>query len=158
MNLIIYLMRHNYRIHGKHCYLRSFKTNCRKCGSEVLYWECTHGSKLFFNYPPYGKLIKHYCRGITAKNKKKKYPVIVKSPNKILIKASPSCPACGKLFKSEGGVLEHLKQVKKSDNLHEFFFESKHYLQNQGIINRKPFKNRPKFGRITVKERKSDSF
>ena len=105
-------MRHNYRTHGKHCYLRSFKTNCRKCGAEVLYWECTHGSKLFFNYPPYGKLIKHYCRGVPSKSRKKTYPIIVKGSNKTLIEASPSCPACGKLFKSEVGVLEHLKQLK----------------------------------------------
>ncbi len=155
MLIIINIMRHNYKSHGRHCYLRSFKTNCKKCGREVLYWECTHGSKLFFNYPPYGKLIRHNCRGIDYKNRKKSYNVIVKTPSKNLINPSPSCPVCGKLFKFEDDILIHLKELKKNDEIHRNFFESKKKYQDEELEKKNVF-NVPKFGRITIKERNSD--
>ena len=81
-------MRHFYKSHGKHCYLRSFQTSCRKCGADVLYWECTHGSKIFFDYPPYGKLRRHYCRNLDGiSHKRKIFPVVVKKPKGLLEKA-----------------------------------------------------------------------
>jgi len=156
MIIIVNIMRHNYKSHGRHCYLRSFKTNCKKCGKEVLYWECTHGSKLFFNYPPYGKLIRHNCRGIEYKNKKKSYQVIVKTPNKNLINPSPSCPVCGKLFKYEEEILDHLKELKKNDDLHKHFFSSENKFQIEVLKKKKHSTTRPKFGRITIKERNDD--
>jgi hypothetical protein len=60
------MMRNFNKSHGKHCYYRSFQTKCLRCGVEVLYWECRHGCKIFFNYPPYGKLIQHRCRRYTG--------------------------------------------------------------------------------------------
>jgi len=90
-------MRHFYKTHGKHCYLRSFQTKCPKCGKDVLYWECGHGSKKIFNYPPYRKLIRHFCRqDKTGINNRKRFPVIVKSTKGLLENESPSCPICGK--------------------------------------------------------------
>ncbi len=156
MPSIFYMMRHNYKSHGKHCYLRSFKTNCKKCGQEVLYWECTHGSKLFFNYPPYGKLIRHFCRENLSSIKKKSYPILVKSPNKNLTKYSPSCPVCGKLFKNEEDISEHLRQLKNNDEIHKVFFDTGYKNQNNSEIKKPPSKRIPKFGRITIKEKNND--
>ena len=149
-------MRHNYRSHGRHCYLRSFQTKCRKCGANVLYWECTHGSKLFFEYPPYGKLVRHYCRKAKGKTAKTKYPVIVKRPQGLLNKASPSCPVCGKLFKNEKDVAEHLKQLKSSDNLHKLFLESKLYIKNKDLHKNKTYNDSPKFGQINIKKKNKE--
>ena len=145
-------MRSLYSTHGKHCYLRSFQAKCPKCGVDVLYWECNHGCKVFFEYPPYGKLLKHICRRDINKNRKKKYTIIVKKPKKFLENASPSCPVCGKLFKTENDVKEHMKQIKKTDDLHknynsDFLFEN--FIQEKN----KDFRNKLKFGRINLKKR-----
>ena len=145
-------MRHFYKSHGKHCYLRSFQTKCTRCGVDVLYWECNHGCKVFFEYPPYGKLLKHICRRDIYKNRKKKYTIIVKKPKKLLENASPSCSVCGKLFKTENDVKEHMKQLKKTDDLHknynsDFSFENFIQEKNQN------FRTKLKFGRINIKKR-----
>ena len=145
-------MRPLYSTHGKHCYLRSFQAKCPKCGIDVLYWECNHGCKVFFEYPPYGKLLKHICRRDIYKNRKKRYTIIVKKPKKLLENASPSCPVCGKLFKTENDVKEHMKQLKKTDDLHknynsDFSFENFIQEKNQN------FRTKLKFGRINIKKR-----
>ncbi len=111
-------MRHFYRSHGKHCHLRSFKTNCSKCGGDVLYWECTHGSKIFFNYPPYGKLIKHICQKTRQKISNNKYKVIVKNPKKLMFKQHIICSICGKIFKNKENLNNHINQLKKTDYFH----------------------------------------
>lgn len=145
-------MRPLYSTHGKHCYLRSFQAKCPKCRVDVLYWECNHGCKVFFEYPPYGKLLKHICRRDIYKNRKKRYTIIVKKPKKLLENASPSCLVCGKLFKTENDVKEHMKQLKKTDDLHknynsDFSFENFIQEKNQN------FRTKLKFGRINIKKR-----
>lgn len=155
-------MRHFYKSHGKHCYLRSFQTSCPKCGADVLYWECTHGSKLFFQYPPYGKLIRHFCRGrdgvIRTKNK---YPVIVKKPKGLIEPAFLSCPICGKLFKNNESLKDHLNESKKHDLNHssfehnQFYFGEKLQAKNQTQFQEKD-NYKPKFGRINIKPNKND--
>ena len=149
-------MRHYSKSHGKHCYLRSFQTKCRKCGADVLYWECTHGCKIFFEYPPYGKLIKHYCRKALGTPIKKKYPLYVKGPEKSLKNASPSCPACGKLFKSDRDLNEHLKSLKSRDEYHEQFLKD-----DFTFINKKKEKKSIKsgeliFGKINIKPKNKE--
>jgi len=153
-------MRHFYKTHGKHCYLRSFKSSCPSCGEDVLYWECTHGCKVFFQYPPYGKLIRHKCKIYKSKNKnnQNKYPVIVKKPKGLLEEASPSCPACGKLFKSELNLKEHLKQVRKSDLIHKIFFEQEiifedNSLKNEKLDDKMKIRYTPIFGKINLKRK-----
>ena len=154
-------MRQIYKSHGKHCYLRSFKTSCPRCGNDVLYWECTHGCKVFFQYPPYGKLIRHICKSYEGKSKASgnKYPVIVKKPKGLLEKASPSCPACGKIFKTELNLREHLKQLKKSDYLHKLYFGQEIIIEHENEVNNeKPNEKmrihyKPIFGRINVKKK-----
>ena len=150
-----------YKSHGKHCYLRSFKTSCPSCGKEVLYWECIHGCKVFFLYPPYGKLIRHICskyKGM-SKNSLNKYPVIVKKPKGLLETASPSCPACGKLFKTELNLKEHLKQLKKSDLLHIQYFEQEIMIEhhsnakNEKLNEKMKIHYKPIFGKITLKKK-----
>ena len=152
-------MRHFYSSHGKHCYLRSFQTSCPRCGADVLYWECTHGSKVFFEYPPYGKLIRHICSKYKYKNIRNKYPVIIKRPKGLLEKPSPSCPVCGKLFRTEKNLKEHLKQLKKNDPLHNQYFKNKilieENLQKKIHDNFDKFKiyYKSKFGTINIKRR-----
>jgi hypothetical protein len=124
-------MRHFYKSHGRHCYLRSFQTKCSKCGKDVLYWECTHGSKVFFEYPPYGKLIRHICRGpVENRYKNTKYEITIKIPKGLLEKRSPSCPVCGKLFKSKKDLNNHLKTLRKEENLHKEFYVNELVFEN----------------------------
>ena len=155
-------MRHFYKAHGKHCYLRSFQTKCLKCGADVLYWECRHGSKVFFDYPPYGKLIRHYCRHKKGMfNIKRSYTVIVKTPKSLLEKESPSCPICGKLFKSDISLKDHLKNSKNNDVLHKAFLKNELIFEKENreisVKNSDQIKvyNKPKFGRINIKKRKN---
>jgi len=154
-------MRHYYKSHGKHCYLRSFQTKCSKCGADVLYWECRHGSKIFFNYPPYGKLIKHFCRYTKGQPVvKKDFPVIVTTPKGLLEKESPSCPACGKLFKNPKNLNDHLKNMRNRDDLHHNFdknklnFELGYQEKNQENSDKYKLYNKPKFGKINIKKKK----
>ena len=153
-------MRHYYKSHGRHCYLRSFKTKCPKCGKDVLYWECTHGSKVFFEYPPYGKLIRHLCRIIPEKySKKNKFRILIKSPKGLLENKSPSCPVCGKLFKSKKDVNNHLQTLAKEEKLHKEFFSNELIFKNpvsEDIKTHKTQNNlysKPEFGRVNIKKK-----
>ncbi len=155
-------MRHFYKSHGKHCYLRSFQTSCRKCGADVLYWECTHGSKIFFEYPPYGKLQRHYCRNIGGISQKRKiFPVVVKKPKGLLENPYFSCPVCGKLFKKEIYLKDHLNEQKKNDSTHKLFFQNKIIFKNKfnDDMNKlksekNKFQDKPRFGRINIRSSK----
>ncbi|MHA1438334.1 MAG: hypothetical protein ACTSPD_12225 [Promethearchaeota archaeon] len=144
--------------HGKHCRLKSFPTHCPKCNANVLYWECSHGSKIFFNYPIYGKLIKHKCMVSNNNYRTIKYRTIIKKPL-YLINNNPSrsCPACGKLFKTEKDLQVHLKQLDKIDFLHIRYRENKISSRdkelNDNIENKQKKQDIPKFGRINIKKR-----
>ena len=151
-------MRHYSKSHGRHCYLRSFQTSCKKCGADVLYWECTHGSKIFFEYPPYGKLQRHLCRK-AQKNKKNSYPVIVKAPKGLLEDPFFTCPVCGKIFKNNLSLKDHIKQAKKNDSNHKLFFENKMFFENHKngeYLGKKNHQTTPKFGRIYIKNPKTE--
>ena len=45
-------------VHPYDCTSRKFPTDCRRCGQRVVYWECDHGSKVFFDPPDRGE---HQC-------------------------------------------------------------------------------------------------
>ncbi|MBY9020912.1 MAG: hypothetical protein KGD67_07630 [Candidatus Lokiarchaeota archaeon] len=156
-------MRHFYKSHGKHCYLRSFPMVCKKCGANVLYWECTHGSKIFFEYPPYGKLLRHTCRKAGGLFKKKNnFPIVVKTPIGLLGEPYNSCAVCGKKFRDESSLKDHINEQRKFDLEHKIFFSNKPTFQNGN----KPMNNantdhtkvqhKPKFGRINIKMSKDE--
>jgi hypothetical protein len=152
-------MRHFYKSHGKHCYLRSFKTSCPTCGADVLYWECTHGSKIFFEYPPYGKLVKHYCRKyLASKAQKNKFKVIVKTPNRLFEDSKVSCPVCGKIFHNRNSLDDHLTMLKKTDPEHKQFFTDRIKFREgeSREKNKKPKENNsfpaPRFGQVNIKK------
>ena len=156
-------MRHYYKSHGKHCYLRSFQSRCPRCNANVLFWECAHGSKVFFEYPPYGKLVRHICRYRKGSyNLKNPHPVIVKKPKGLLEYRYLSCPICGKLFKDASSLDNHLENLKKNDinNMHfvlnriSFEDDLKQYVQTE----RDKIKtyDMPKFGKVNIKKQKKD--
>ncbi|MFW9771058.1 MAG: hypothetical protein ACFFEO_02650 [Candidatus Thorarchaeota archaeon] len=155
-------MRHYSKYHGSHCYLRSFQTSCPKCGVDVLYWECTHGSKVFFQYPPYGKLIKHYCRTISNQFKQKE-KVVIKKPNFTLEALFFNCPICGKPFKNLENLKDHFRQRKKIDLEHKLFFADQLRFMDDVInFSKKTHKqvnskNQPKFGRINIKKTENNN-
>jgi hypothetical protein len=152
-------MRHFYKSHGKHCYLRSFKTTCPTCGADVLFWECTHGSKIFFEYPPYGKLVKHYCRKyLSSKISKNKFKVIVKTPNRLFENSNISCPICGKIFNNSSSLDDHLIMLKKTDPEHKkFFMDRIKFSGEESYKNKKIQKENNstpslKFGQVNIKK------
>jgi hypothetical protein len=156
-------MRHFYKSHGKHCYLRSFQSKCPFCNADVLYWECSHGCKVFFEYPPYGKLIKHYCRHhLSQPYQENKYRIIVKKPKGLLNSATISCPICGKLFKDEIILKDHLIQMKKNDYEHKLFSENQLFFEKDkkrwkdSDFGKVETQYKPKFGRINIKKRPED--
>jgi uncharacterized C2H2 Zn-finger protein len=129
----------------------------------VLYWECTHGSKIFFEYPPYGKLQRHFCRQTRGRlSKKKEFPVVVKQPKGLLEEPYFSCPVCGKIFKEEKSVQDHLKERKKDDLEHYLFDNDKLNFNDKLNKNNKlgsesdKFRYKPKFGRINIKAPKEE--
>lgn len=152
-------MRHFYKSHGKHCYLRSFKTSCPTCGADVLYWECTHGSKIFFEYPPYGKLVKHYCRShLPSRANNSKFKIIVKRPSRLFEDSNISCPICGKLFNNTSSLDDHLMMLKRTDPEHKSFFKDRIKF-NEEEMNKNNIKqeednsfHRPKFGQVNIKK------
>lgn len=148
-----------FKTHGSHCFLRSFKIKCPSCGEDVLYWECTHGSKVFFQYPPYGKLIKHICKKYKGKNLKNKYAIVIKKPKSLLESASPSCPLCGKLFKNENNMKDHLNQLRKTDFLHKTYFNDKMNIENDEReetykkVNKSKPDYKPLFGQLNISKK-----
>ena len=108
------IMRHYYKTHGKHCYLRFFQNKCPKYNDNILFWECTHGSKYFFEYPPFGRFLRHFYRiSRSTVIIKKNFRNIVKKQREISLKKSPSCPICGKLFKNAISLKKHIEDSKK---------------------------------------------
>lgn len=147
-------MNYNHKSHGSHCYLRSFKTKCPNCGEDVLYWECTHGCKVFFEYPPYGKLIKHKCRKKPT-NQKKKYEPIVKKPKGLLDNPNLYCPACGKVFQNKKNLKDHINSLKSQDYYHRILISSFEDLDSEDLKknhNESETKHRPVFGKITFRK------
>lgn len=148
-------MRHYSKVHGKHCYLRSFKTSCRKCGADVLYWECTHGCRVFFEYPPYGKLIRHHCRPMINKACRNKYKVIVKTPKKMFDPQIVfNCPVCGKSFKTKNSLEDHIHELKNIDKAHKNFSENKFSIEEDKDNKKILIYQKPKFGKINIKNKK----
>lgn len=151
-------MHRLYKSHGKHCALRSFPTKCPKCREDVFYWECTHGCKIFFTYPVYGKLIRHICKNESL-SRKNKFPVIVKTPVKLFKEENSTCSVCGKNFKSLNDLNSHLKEIKKLDPLHTKFYKNKLKFEEdsseKSLEEKKRIKMRsqPKFGEINIKKR-----
>lgn len=109
--------------HGSHCRKRSFPTKCPKCKASVLFWECFHGVKVFFEYPIYGKPIKHLCTHI-GRSKKRNQIVITRAEHaqKELNLVSYQCPVCNKIFSTENSLSIHINQLKKQDDSHAKFF------------------------------------
>ena len=105
--------------------VRSFTGKCRRCGQAVFYWEGSAGSKVFFEYPVKGKLIKHVCRPL-SKKRHKSFVKLSHSEHSIfdLERKSYICPVCGKLFKDELSLSSHIKDLEKTEQAHSDFFKN----------------------------------
>ncbi len=152
-------MRHYYKPHRKHCYLRVFQSKCPKCNATVLYWECTHGNKVFFEYSSYGNLMSYFCLyDLVLFNKKKNFQIVVKKePIELLEKQSPNCPVCRKLFKNINSSEKHLENLRKNDIYHTLFFENKIPFEDSyketihKDFNQIKYYEQPEFGKFNVK-------
>jgi hypothetical protein len=84
----------------------------------------------------------------------------VKSPKGLLEKESPSCPICGKLFKSLKNLDDHIQNLRKLDLVHQAFSEDKMSFEigdqwkKQGTTDQDQKHIKPKFGRIIIKKKK----
>ncbi len=155
-------------VHGKHCLLRAFKSVCHKCKNDVFYWECSHGSKVFFEYPIYGRLIRHKCKKHLNNQKiKNKYQIQVKIPL-FLEKDVFGYSICSKIFNKKNQLTDHIKQLKKSDLDHSFFYNNKTNFETEKEIadsdfnkslseNKNRSHNKPIFGKITIINKKSSN-
>ena len=150
------------KTHGKHCQLRAFRTVCPNpdCKKEVFYWECIHGCKVFFEYPIYGKLIRHKCKTIPAGGKlKKKYRIEVKVPT-FIEKEFFGCPICGKIFKTKEQLNNHIIELKKTDKAHQNTLDEqinqKNGWERKELKEKNSLKSRyePLFGKIRVINKK----
>lgn len=150
------------RSHGKHCQTRSFRTVCPnlECGVDVFYWECLHGCKIFFEYPVYGKLIRHRCkkRSVEA-GLKKKHLIEVKVPTFEDLKFY-DCPICGKIFKNKDQLVNHIRELKKNDSAHQSAPKNLKNLNFQqdflNFVSKKAKKDQyePLFGKISIIKKK----
>ena len=91
--------------------------------------------KMFFEYPPYGKLIRHRCQkeGGLLKGRKK-FPIVVKTPKGLLGEPYYSCAVCGKMFRDEGSLKDHFNAQRKNDLEHKMFLNNKFYINIRFII------------------------
>lgn len=107
--------------------LRAFVTKCRRCGEPVFYWESTRGAKVFFQYPIYGKLVRHRCprrrpeQGPEKSHAERRWEEHHKEYYE--------CPACGKSFPREQQLKQHIKQKKHVDRVHRDFFSGGQYFR-----------------------------
>jgi len=79
--------------HGSWCRKEFYETTCRWCGKRVWYFECWHGSKVFFHDVP-------WWEGTWD-------PRCPANPNRNLSYEIP-CPLCG-TFVEEGLLEQHMK-------------------------------------------------
>lgn len=123
--------------HGRACRKRSFPFTCKQCGARVLFWECTHGCKVVFEFDTGGRLAgRHRCKathGSTAPKKPRKWfdldnsfdmASVSKRFLENLFKESYRCPACKATFKTETSYFQHVKQKAEMDEVHARFYES----------------------------------
>jgi hypothetical protein len=124
--------------HDSRCKLRSFPTTCKLCGAKLLYWECTHGCKVMFEFDKNGRILgAHKCRvmppGVKkSRSLKPRPPALaeqgfdISSVSKAFIekifKESFKCPVCGETFATESSYYQHLRQKRAIDDRHEQFY------------------------------------
>jgi hypothetical protein len=112
------------RFHGPHCRLRSFPIKCKKCGELAMFWECTHGCRVLFQYPIYGRPIRHICSNSIVKKSKKNYVLVPHGEHKLqqIERTTYRCPVCKKIFDTDSALNSHIQRLKKSDDNHAEFF------------------------------------
>ena len=118
---------------------------------------------MFFQYPPYGKLIRHNCRKDRGLLRgKKNFPIVVKTPKGLLGEQYYNCAVCGKMFRDEGSLKDHFNAQRKNDLEHKMFsrnkltFENINSSLNNSYTYRSTDQHKPKFGKINIKASKDE--
>ncbi len=157
--------------HGAACTLRTFVSKCKRCGAPVLYWECIHGCKVFFQYPVYGKLIRHRCARVEDPSRQEESEIAEREYQQTH-KQFFQCPVCAKNFTTERQLDQHIKEKKNIDDAHHnFFLGGQYFDQINAFVNSPEYKQgigipvkkfqrlseEVKFGKIVFKKNREDS-
>ena len=117
------------KTHGSWCTLRSFETHCQKCNKKVLYWECRHGCKVFFDLPASRPMTKHICNRKSYKEFRREQEE--KFRVEYVFREDYNCPVCQKFFSSEKALKNHLKNLRHQDDEHSMYYANEKLGTNQ---------------------------
>lgn len=100
--------------HGPGCVkVRSYPTTCRRCDQQVIYFECSCGSKVFFDPPNQGV---HDCTQIQRAYHAQLLIALIESSKKDA-EGSTECPMCGtSLLNAKNRVRKHFKRCPKRNS------------------------------------------
>jgi hypothetical protein len=108
-------------------------------------------------------LQRHFCRKEELiLSKKKIFSIIIKSPIGLLEDPIISCPVCGKIFKDEISMKNHLNGMKEDDIEHKSFFQNEWVFESNlkrvrsSHLEDNKFQKYPKFGKINIKKVKKE--
>ncbi|MHA1231274.1 MAG: hypothetical protein ACTSRP_12760 [Candidatus Helarchaeota archaeon] len=107
----------NRQAHGPWCTTRRFVMRCPKCNKEVLYWECEHGCKVFFDLPLRRPLTKHKCN--RKSYRELRIEMEIELEEEFFFIEDHICPVCYRNFKNEKDLKNHLKSLKNQDDEHK---------------------------------------
>jgi hypothetical protein len=88
--------------HGPSCYkVHSYLTHCSSCGEPIVYFECSCGSKVFFDPPDEGL---HECGKVTGARRAERATLLLDMLHYASLDpdGNTECPMCGVVLKNAG--------------------------------------------------------
>ena len=100
--------------HGPSCHkVCSYLTYCRACDEAVVYFECSCGSKVFFDPPDEGV---HECGAATSTRRAERASLLIDMLHYagLDLEGNTECPMCGIVVKNAGDrPRKHFKKCPK---------------------------------------------